>query len=313
MMRTAPIAILICVTSSSAWAQSTDTKTIIGLEACFKQARSDGLTCSTFTNDPVQRQTCLQYAQRIQLDCLKQVSRDALAAVAPPPRQTASSEPPTNSIPPKAARPVPPQTSDANVPQGETATEPGKLSPASDPPKSVAAVSPGAAAHAADAQPERGAGWIVSETTSPIDYSPVVTATIRSPSDVKDAPTALVIRCLGRRTELLVRTEGTWRSSRAREIQVTYQIDDEPVVKLPWTASADGSSAGYRNDAAGLLQSLPQGGRLKIAVPDGPDRQNQATFSLAGWNTVRDRIAAACKWTATTSRTIPNKVSSERR
>src|SRR5215475_6528000 len=137
MMRTAPIAILICVTSSSAWAQSTDTKTIIGLEACFKQARSDELTCSTPTNDPVQRQNCLQYAQRVQLDCLKQVSRDALAAVAPPPRQTASSEPPTNSIPPKAARPAAPQPSDANVPKGETATEPGKVSPASDPsPKS---------------------------------------------------------------------------------------------------------------------------------------------------------------------------------
>jgi hypothetical protein len=303
MMRTAPIAIFLCVASSSAWAQSTNAKTVIGLEACFKQARTDELMCSSPTNDPVQRQNCLQKAQGAQLDCLKQVPQDTLA-LAPPPRGTAKSGSPTNSI-------SAPQTSDANVSKGETAKEPGKPLPASDPSqKSVAAVSSGAA----DARPpERDTGWIVSETTSPVDYSPVVTATIRSPSDAKDAPTTLAIRCRGQRTELLVRTEGTWRSSRAREIQVAHQIDDGPVVRLPWAASADGSTASYRNDAAGLLLSLPEGGRLKITVLDGPDRQNQATFRLTSWDMVRDRIAAACKWTATTSRSTKNKMSSEQR
>jgi hypothetical protein len=311
MMRTAPIAIFLCVASSSAWAQSTNAKTVIGLETCFKQARTDELMCSSPTNDPVQRQNCLQKAQGAQLDCLKQVPPDTMALAAPPPRGTAKSGSPTNSIPPEAARPVAPQTSDANVSKGQTAKEPGKLLPASDQSqKSVAAVSSGAA----DARPpERDTSWIVSETTSPVDYSPVVTATIRSPSDVKDAPTTLAIRCRGQRTELLVRTEGTWRSSRAREIQVAYQIDDGPVVRLPWAASADGSTASYRNDAAGLLLSLPEGGRLKITVLDGPDRQNQATFRLASWDKVRDRIAAACKWTATTSRPTTNKMSSEQR
>ena len=315
MMRTAPIAIFLCVASSSAWAQLTNAKTVIGLETCFRQARTDELMCSSPTNDPVQRQNCLQKAQRTQLDCLKQVPRDTLAVAAPPPRGTDKSELPTNSIPPEAARPVPPQTSGANVSRGEAAKEPGNLLPASDPSqKSVAAVSSGTAARAADARPPGGdTSWIVSETTSPVDYSPLLTATIRSPSDVKDAPTMLAIRCRGERTELLVRTEGTWRSSRAREIQVAYQIDDEPVVRLPWAASADGNTASYRSDAAGLLLSLPEGGRLKITVLDGPDRQNQATFSLAGWDIVRDRIAAACKWTATTSRSTTNKVSSGQR
>jgi hypothetical protein len=309
MMRTAPIAMVLCVASSSAWAQLTNAKTVAGLEACFKQVRTDELMCSSPTNDPVQRQNCLQKAQGAQLDCLKQVPQDTMALAAPPPRGTAKSGSPTNSIPPEAARPVAPQTSDANVSKGQTAKEPAL--PASDPSqKSVAAVSSGAA----DARPpERDTGWIVSETTSPVDYSPVVTATIRSPSDVKDAPTTLAIRCRGGRTELLVRTEGTWRSSRAREIQVAYQIDDEPVVKLPWAASADASTASYRSDAVGLLLSLPEGGRLKITVLDGPDRQNQATFSLAGWDMVRDRVAAACKWTATTSRSTTNKVSSGQR
>jgi len=47
-----------------------------------------------------------------------------------------------------------------------------------------------------------GDGWIVSETTSPIDYSPIATATIAS-RKVADGPVMqLSIRCRGRRTEL---------------------------------------------------------------------------------------------------------------
>src|SRR6266850_3616262 len=50
--------------------------------------------------------------------------------------------------------------------------------------------------------------WVVSETTSPVDYSPLITAVIRSTSSVKDAPSTLAVRCRGLRTELLLRTEG---------------------------------------------------------------------------------------------------------
>src|SRR6266850_421380 len=57
--------------------------------------------------------------------------------------------------------------------------------------------------------------WVVSETTSPVDYSPLITAVIRSTSSVKDAPSTLTVRCRGLRTELQLRTEGAWRASRA--------------------------------------------------------------------------------------------------
>jgi hypothetical protein len=69
--------------------------------------------------------------------------------------------------------------------------------------------------------------WVVSETTSPLDYSPLITAVIRSTSSVKDAPNTLAVRCRGLRTELLLRMEGTW-PARASEIQVDYQINDHP-------------------------------------------------------------------------------------
>jgi hypothetical protein len=148
----------------------------------------------------------------------------------------------------------------------------------------------------------------VSETTSPVDYAPLTTAAIRLPFSVKDAPTTLAMRCRGRRTDLLVRTEGTWRVSRAAEVQVDYQINDQPSVRLAWTASTDGKTASYKDDAAGLLQSLPEGGRLKISVRDGPGPSHEATFQLAGLDAVREKIAVACKWAPPA-----NKITSEKR
>jgi hypothetical protein len=100
--------------------------------------------------------------------------------------------------------------------------------------------------------------WVLSETTSPVDYSPLITAVIRSTSSVKDAPTTLAVRCRGLRTELLLRMAGTWPASRASEVQVDYQINDQPFVRLRWTVSADGKTAGYKDDAVGLLRSLPE-------------------------------------------------------
>ena len=141
--------------------------------------------------------------------------------------------------------------------------------------------------------------WVVSETTSPVDYSPLITAVIHSTSSVKDAPNTLAVRCRGLRTELLLRTEGVWRASRASEVQVDYQINDQPFVRLPWTVSADGKTASYKDDPVGLLQSLPEGARLKISVFDRQGLGQEATFQLTGLDSVRKKIGLVCKWPPT--------------
>jgi hypothetical protein len=144
------------------------------------------------------------------------------------------------------------------------------------------------------------AAWVVSETTSPVDYSPLITAVIHSTSSVKDAPNTLAVRCRGSRTELLLRTEGAWRASRASEVQVDHQINDQPFVRLRWAVSADGKTASYKDDAVELLRSLPEGARLKISVfvrQEGPGQE--ATFQLTGLDGVRKKIGLACKWPPT--------------
>jgi hypothetical protein len=141
-----------------------------------------------------------------------------------------------------------------------------------------------------------------------VDYAPVISAAIRLPFSVKHAPNTFAMRCRGGRTELLVRTEGSWRASRAREVQVDYQINDQPLVKLTWTSSPDGKTAIYKDDAVGLLQSLPDGARLKINVLDELGPSHEATFQLTGLDAVREKIAVACKWAP-----AANKISSEKR
>ena len=140
--------------------------------------------------------------------------------------------------------------------------------------------------------------WVISETTSPVDYSPLITAVVQSTSSVKDAPNTLAVRCSRSRTELLLRTEGVWHASRASEVLVDYQINDQPSVRLRWTVSADGKTASYKDDAVGLLRSLPEGARLKI-VFDGPGLGQEATFQLTGLDSVRKKIGLACKWPST--------------
>jgi hypothetical protein len=156
-------------------------------------------------------------------------------------------------------------------------------------------------------RPAQGTNWTVSEMSSPVDYSPVVTATIRARSENRISPAALVVRCRGGRGELGLRMEGIPRPSRGGEILVTQQINDQPSVKSRWIPSADGKTANYRDDATALLQSFSDDTRLKIVLSDGPGRDSEAAFQFAGWNAVREKIAAACMWTSTSSK------SSERR
>ena len=139
--------------------------------------------------------------------------------------------------------------------------------------------------------------WVVSETTSPVDYSPLVTATIRarwSESD-KDSPDSLIIRCRQSHVELLLRIAGAARVAPGSDIQVSYQLNDQSFVKRAWTASVDGKSASYPDDAAALLSSIPDGARLTIDLFDSSGAGHDAMFQLTGLDAIRRKIETACK------------------
>jgi hypothetical protein len=291
VMRATLTAIVLSIVGSGACAQPAN-EGIKGLESCFQAARLADAICSNAAND--QRLDCFQKARAAQLECLQHVP---LGLSAGPP---AAPEIPTTgtvspTTPPATVRPEMPRAVSPSMPTGVVSPKsPAGVVPAEmpnstvSPDKSTVAVPPDARALDAD--------WVVSETTSPVDYSPAISAVIRSTSVQKDAPNALTIRCRQLRTELMLRTEGTWRISRASEVLVVYQINDQPFVSLQWAASADGKAAIYKDDAVNLLRSLPEGARLKINVLDGPGPGHDATFQLTGLDAVRKKIAMACKW-----------------
>jgi hypothetical protein len=299
------------------------------LDTCFQLARTADAICSEPKNGTAERLDCHQKASMAQLECLERVFPGRSAGSVPPemlPRTVSPEMPTVTGSPEVPAGSVSPGTPIGIVAKGEPTgsqkTPPGPAPPqtptaAVSPEMTTGTASPGVPARRVDipAKPQ-DTNWIVSETTSPVDYSPLVTAVIRSTTSLQDAPNALVIRCLGPRTEVLLRprtevllrTDGTWRASRSNTVQVDYQIDDQPLVRLQWITSADGKTASYRNDAVGFFQSLPEGARLKINVFDRAGPGHEATFQLAGLDAVRKRIAVPCKWA-----TAADKMSSGKR
>jgi hypothetical protein len=158
---------------------------------------------------------------------------------------------------------------------------------------------------AEDAISPAARSWIVSETMSPVDYSPMITATTSSQPVAKDAPAIFMIRCRGQRTDLLVSTEGSWRASRANELQVDLRVNDQPAVRMQWIASSDGRTAIFKDDAVRFLRSLPDGGRIAVSVSDWQGMAHEAAFQLTGLDVIRQKIAAVCKWTPAAHRVAP--------
>jgi hypothetical protein len=137
--------------------------------------------------------------------------------------------------------------------------------------------------------------WIVSETTSPVDYSPQIAAALQSYSSAENAPASLAIRCRGSRSEISVSTAGSWRASAADELRVAYRINEQPIVETRWAATADGRTAVFKGDAILFLQTLPESGQISVRVYDGLGRTHEGTFQLNGFDAVRPKLAAACK------------------
>jgi hypothetical protein len=324
-------------------ARSAD-ENLAGMESCFKAARIADAICFKLPDDPALRLDCFQKTRSAQLECLEHVLSETPGGPATPKSSSeatrseppASAAPATPKSPPEAPRPEPPASAalpespaervsppaqagiletPAGVPSAEKSNSPPKAIVGTNPPEPpgsteapTGAIRPNISPKTADV-PVRptGTNWVISETTSPVDYRPLVTGLIRSTSRVKDAPSALTVRCRGQRTEFLVRTDGTWTATRGHELRVDYQVNDQPAVGLQWVLSSDGKTAAYKDNPVSFLQSLPDGARLKINVADRASSSHEAMFQIDGWDLVRSKIGSACKWARTTDKTSSGK------
>jgi hypothetical protein len=136
--------------------------------------------------------------------------------------------------------------------------------------------------------------WITSVTTSPVDYSPIATATTSSRDVAGTSAMQLSIRCRGGRTELAV--TGPAISARAQDYVISYRINGSEPVQVAATPAFGGAGIAFKIDTTGLVQSLPGKGELAVHVTSRIEAIQDGTFSLVGLESVRETIAAACKW-----------------
>jgi hypothetical protein len=149
-------------------------------------------------------------------------------------------------------------------------------------------------AAAPDRPPRGGDNWMVSETTSPVDYTPIVTAVTVSRSDADGSVMQLAMYCRGGRTELVV--EGPAIAGKGDDYAISYRIDGNDPVQLLGGPSSFGTGAAFKGDIVRLLQSLPEEGGITIRISSRRGATREGTFSLNGLKTVREKLAASCKW-----------------
>jgi len=145
------------------------------------------------------------------------------------------------------------------------------------------------------AQPQ-GPNWIISETTSPVDYRPQITALTTARASSPDAPSSLAIRCRAQRTELIISTTGSWKQATDDVVKVVYRINQEPPVEQRWRSAETGRSFAFQGDVVRFLRSMPDSGQILVRVFAGKAPPSESTFQLAGLDPVRRKIAAACNW-----------------
>lgn len=139
--------------------------------------------------------------------------------------------------------------------------------------------------------------WTVSETTSPVDYTPVAIATASSSGGPDGVPMQLSIQCRGGRTELVI--GGPALARRSQDHVVSYAINDGAPLVLAAGMPASGTGVAIKGDVVRLLASLPDRGDVTFRVEA---RQGgaalQGRYSLSSLKIVRDRLAAPCQWPA---------------
>jgi hypothetical protein len=139
-----------------------------------------------------------------------------------------------------------------------------------------------------------GENWTVSETTSPIDYTPITVATASSPTAPGGAAMQLSIQCRSGRTDLVI--DGSTLTRRGEDYAISYAVNGGQAVSVGGGTPASGSGVALKGDVVPLLASLPDRGTVTFRVAGRQDPALEGRYSLPALKIVLDRLAGPCKW-----------------
>ncbi len=136
--------------------------------------------------------------------------------------------------------------------------------------------------------------WIVSETTSPIDYSPVVIASATARGAPDGSGMKLSIACRGGNTSVVLSSSGILPPGDI--YTVSYTVDGGSPTTLAAAAAASGTGMAIAGDVVRLLLSLPAQGEIAFRIAGRQGATLEGRYSLDGMRTVRERMAVPCRW-----------------
>jgi multidrug efflux pump subunit AcrA (membrane-fusion protein) len=163
-----------------------------------------------------------------------------------------------------------------------------------EPPKAAEAPGSAEAAKLIDRAAGSRSNWIISETTSPVNYTPMATATASSRDGPDGSSMRLAIDCRGGRTELVV--SGPAVSRGGADYTISYRVNDGQPVQLAAASPSFGNGAAFTGDVVRLLQSLPEDGHIAIRITVRSGDAQDGFFLLRGLKSAREKLAPACKW-----------------
>ena len=136
--------------------------------------------------------------------------------------------------------------------------------------------------------------WVVSETTSPIDYSPVVIATATARGAPDGSGMKLSIACRGGNTSLVLGGPGALPAGEG--YAVSYAVDGGSPTTLAAAAAPSGTGMALGGDVVRFLVSLPAQGEIAFRIVGRQGVTLEGRYSLAGLKTTRERMAVSCRW-----------------
>jgi hypothetical protein len=142
--------------------------------------------------------------------------------------------------------------------------------------------------------------WVISQTTSPVDYRPIATATTSSRDLADGSALQLTMRCRAGRSELAISSPAI--SGRAEDYVISYSTKGGQPVQIAGATPAFGTGIAFKTDPGALFQLLPSDGELVVYIASRLGAAQHGTFSLIGLEAVRTKMAAACKWPAAIAR-----------
>lgn len=138
--------------------------------------------------------------------------------------------------------------------------------------------------------------WRVSESTNPLDDSPMVTLSLDasgpSPSGFRSTPT-LIVRCRSKETDLYVNWDAYVGLD---ESTVTTRIGRAPATKKAWSISTDNKATFYPGSPVTFIKELLAADTLIAATTPYNESPVTAVFRLTGLAEKIQPLRTACKW-----------------